>query len=256
MAVFKEIENANVLILGASQGIGFGFVARFLQLESISKIYATYRCQESASNLIDLSGQYPEQLCVLKMDVTKEFEIAQCVASIQAQTDKLHLVINCIGILHQGLLQPEKSLKQINQENLLHYFQVNSIGSLLLAKYILPLLRHSQPSILATLSAKLGSIGDNRVGGWYGYRASKAALNMFMRTVAIEYGRKSPLTIVVILHPGTTKTRLSQPFQKNVPSQKLFSVEQTINQLLAVMEKLEPDDSGEFFSWDGSRLPW
>ncbi len=256
MSGFKEMDNANVLILGASQGIGLGFVKRLLELDRIAQIYATYRRQESASELAALEGEHPSKIRCLKMDLADELQISEGIARIQAEIDKLHLVVNCVGILHQGSLQPEKSLKHVNQGHLLRYFQVNSIGAVLLAKYLLPLFRHSQRSILATISAKIGSIGDNRLGGWYGYRASKAALNMFMRTVAIEYRRTSPKTIVVILHPGTTNTRLSQPFQKNVPSEKLFSVERTVAQLLAVMEKLDQDDSGEFFSWDGSRLPW
>ena len=256
MSWFKEMENANVLILGASQGIGLGFVERLLELDSIAQIYATYRRQESASELVALEGEHPSKIRCLKMDLADELQISEGIARIQAEIDKLHLVVNCVGILHQGSLQPEKSLKHVNQGHLLRYFQVNSIGAVLLAKYLLPLFRHSQRSILATISAKIGSIGDNRLGGWYGYRASKAALNMFMRTVAIEYRRTSPKTIVVTLHPGTTNTRLSQPFQKNVPTEKLFSVERTVAQLLAVMEKLDQDDSGEFFSWDGSRLPW
>ena len=256
MSAFKEMKNANALILGASQGIGLGFVKKLLQLDSIGKIYATYRRQESASELVALESEHPDKICCLKMEIADELQISECVARIQAETDKLHLVVNCVGILHQGTLQPEKSLKHLNQEHLLRYFQINSIGAVLLAKYLLPLFRHSDRSILATISAKIGSIGDNRLGGWYGYRASKAALNMFMRTVAIEYRRTSPKTIVVMLHPGTTNTRLSQPFQKNVPPEKLFSVERTVNQLLAVVEELDQDDSGEFFSWDGSRLPW
>jgi NAD(P)-dependent dehydrogenase (short-subunit alcohol dehydrogenase family) len=165
-------------------------------------------------------------------------------------------VINCAGILHDEHLQPEKSLKQINSDRLLRYFQINSIGSLLLAKHLLPLLRHGERSILATISAKVGSIGDNQLGGWYGYRASKAALNMWMRNVAIEYHRNSPRTIVALLHPGTTDTRLSKPFQRSVPPEKLFSVERTVTQLLAVLETLTEEDSGQFFNWDGSRLPW
>ena len=120
----------------------------------------------------------------------------------------------------------------------------------------MPLFRHDERSILAAISAKVGSIGDNQLGGWYGYRASKAALNMFMRNIAIEYRRTSPRTIAVVLHPGTTDTRLSQPFQKNVPAEKLFSVDRTVTQLLEVIENLEEGDSGQFFSWDGSPLPW
>ncbi|NEP61427.1 MAG: SDR family NAD(P)-dependent oxidoreductase [Symploca sp. SIO2G7] len=252
----NQNRTSNALIIGASQGIGLGFVKKLLNQRENRRIYATYRRRESAAELMELASAYPERLNCLVMDTTDERQIEAGIAEIQVQTDKLHYVVNCVGILHEGTLQPEKSLRQINAEQLIRYFQVNSMGSVLLAKYLLPLFRHSDRSIFASISAKIGSIGDNRLGGWYGYRASKAALNMLMRTVSIEYSRKSPRTIVVTLHPGTTDTRLSQPFQKNVPADKLFSVERTVNQLFAVLEKLEEKDSGEFFSWDGSRLPW
>ena len=166
------------------------------------------------------------------------------------------MVIYCVGVLHNQNLSPEKSLRQINPENLIYSFQVNSIGAVLLAKHLMPLFNKTERSIFASISAKVGSIGDNRLGGWYGYRASKAALNMFLKTTAIEYNRRCPKTIVVALHPGTTDTRLFQPFQKNVPTGKLFPVEKTVHLLSQVISNLEQKDSGEFFSWDGSQLPW
>ena len=255
MSVVKGINQANALIVGATGGIGLGFVNSLLK-DDFGKVYATYRHQETAAELFALQNKYANRLVCLNMDVTQESQVAEGVRQIGEEIDKLHLVINCVGVLHQGALQPEKSLKQIEPEHLLQYFKINSIGAIVLAKHLLPLLNHTDRSILATISAKIGSIGDNRLGGWYGYRASKAALNMLLRTAAIEYRRKSPRTVVAMLHPGTTDTRLSQPFQKNVPAEKLFSVERTVNQLLAVLENLTEDDSGQFFSWDGSRLPW
>ena len=256
MSFLNEINHANALIVGARQGIGLGFVQQLLQDGRIAKIYATYRQPESASELLSLKDKHSDRLICLSVDITEESQIVESVQQIRAEVNKLHLVVNCVGLLHEGNVQPEKSLRQINTEHLLRYFQVNSIGSVLLAKHLLPLLRHSDKSVFACISAKVGSIGDNQLGGWYGYRASKAALNMFMRNVAIEYGRSSPKTFVVMLHPGTTDTRLSRPFQGNVPAEKLFSVERTVTQLLAVIEQLKEGDSGQFFSWDGSRLPW
>jgi NAD(P)-dependent dehydrogenase (short-subunit alcohol dehydrogenase family) len=244
------------LIVGASQGIGLGFVKHLLPDDRLSKLYATYRRTETAADLLMLADRYADRLTALPLDITDEAQIQQGVEQIRATNSCLHLVINCVGLLHAGAVQPEKSLRQITSEQLLHYFQVNSIATALLAKQLLPLLRHADRSILASLSAKLGSIGDNQLGGWYGYRASKAALNMLIRTIAIEYSRSSPQTIVVALHPGTTDTRLSQPFQKNVPPEKLFSVDRTVTQLLEVIDNLTTADSGQFFSWDGSRLPW
>ncbi|MEM9275448.1 MAG: SDR family NAD(P)-dependent oxidoreductase [Cyanobacteria bacterium P01_F01_bin.143] len=249
-------DQSNVFVVGASQGIGFGFVKQLLSNNQVSKIYATYRNSETALELLDLAANNPDRLICLKMDVTDESSIIQSITAISSQIKKLHLVIYCVGLLHQGELQPEKSLRQINTENLLNYFQVNSIGAILLAKHLMSLLRHKEGSIFASISAKVGSIGDNRLGGWYGYRASKAALNMFLKTISIEYNRRCPKTIVVALHPGTTNTRLSKPFQKNVPPGKLFPVEKTVNLLLDVIASLKLSDSGEFFSWDGSKLPW
>ena len=118
------------------------------------------------------------------------------------------------------------------------------------------MLNHKKPNIFATISAKIGSIEDNRLGGWYGYRASKAALNMLLKTASIEYSRRSKQTAIVLLHPGTTDTRLSEPFQRGVPPEKLFPVEKTVGLLIDVLENVTIEDNGSFFSWDGSRLPW
>lgn len=257
MSFINKLENANAIIIGASQGIGLGFAKKLIQNPKFSKIYATYRQQQTAEELLNLANQYPDKLtCINNIDITDELQIIEAVQNISTQITKLHLAINCVGLLHEGDLQPEKSLRQINSENLLRYFRINSIGAILLAKHLLPLFRHQEPSVFATISAKVGSIGDNQLGGWYGYRASKAALNMLIRTAAIEYARSCPRSIVVTLHPGTTDTRLSRPFQRNVPPEKLFSVERTVTQLLSVIEQLQAADSGEFFSWDGSKLPW
>lgn len=246
----------HVLIIGASGGIGLEFVRALLQEDSTHLIYGTYRSVDRAVDLLCLEQEYPEQLHSLVMDITQEAQICMVVDQLRQDIQSLDLVINCVGILHEGEVQPEKSLTQINPDHLLHYFEVNSVGSILLAKHLLPLFKHGNRSLFAILSAKIGSISDNHLGGWYGYRASKAALNMLMRTAAIEYRRKSPNTIIVLLHPGTTDTHLSVPFQRNVPPGNLFSVERTVKQLLTVLEQVTPEDSGQFFSWDGSRLPW
>ncbi|MEO0376378.1 MAG: SDR family NAD(P)-dependent oxidoreductase, partial [Cyanobacteria bacterium P01_A01_bin.17] len=235
------MSESNALVVGASQGIGLGFVRYLLQRPQITKIYATYRSPASAAGLLTLAEQEPRIHC-LSVDITQEEQIAQCCEQIQMESTYLHWVINCVGILHEGELAPEKGLRQLNAEQLTRYFQVNSIGAALLAKHLLPLLKHRDRSTFATISAKIGSIGDNRLGGWYGYRASKAALNMFMRTAAIEYRRRSPHTIIVTLHPGTTDTRLSEPFQRSVPPEKLFSIDRTVTQLLTVLDSLDIDN--------------
>ncbi|NET53859.1 MAG: SDR family NAD(P)-dependent oxidoreductase [Merismopedia sp. SIO2A8] len=254
--MLKIVQDAHVLIVGASQGIGYGFVQALLSIPAIQTIYATYRDSKRAEALLALQEGEGDRLVCIPMDITQEAEISAGIEQIKARTPHLALVVNCVGFLHDDTTKPEKSLKQLNAEQLTRYFQINSIGPVLLAKYLVPLLKGRDRSIFATISAKVGSIGDNYLGGWYGYRSSKAALNMLMRTAAIEYGRKSHNTIVVMLHPGTTDTRLSKPFQRSVPPGKLFSVEKTVSQLLSVIDSLKQEDSGHFFSWDGSRLPW
>jgi NAD(P)-dependent dehydrogenase (short-subunit alcohol dehydrogenase family) len=240
----------NALVIGASQGIGLEFVRQLLQDPQVTKLYATHR--QSTSLLLQI---HDPRLQCLAVDVTIEDQIAAA-AQVMQETGRLHLVINCVGILHDEQLQPEKSLRHIATDKLLAYFQTNSISAVLWAKHLQPLLKHSEKSIFASISAKVGSIGDNQLGGWYGYRASKAALNMLMRNVSIEYRRTCPNSIVVLLHPGTTDTALSRPFQANVPEDKLFGVDRTVSQLLAVIHQLESSDSGTFFNWDGTKLPW
>jgi len=247
----SDRSSRTALIVGAGQGIGLEFVRQLVQRDEIDRLYATYRNPQT-----ELLAITDTRLSCLSMDITDEEQIAAVINAIQAETNALHTVINCVGVLHEGTMQPEKSLRQVNAEQLLRYFQVNSVGAMLIAKHVQPLLKHRDRAIFATISAKIGSIGDNHLGGWYGYRASKAAQNMLMKTAAIEYARSSPKTLVVTLHPGTTDTGLSQPFQSNVPAEKLFSVERTVSQLLEVIEQLQEGDSGQFFSWNGSRLPW
>lgn len=256
VSILPTLSAINALVVGATQGIGLEFVRQLLQDNRITHLFATYRSTQSAASLLALAQQHPKRLHCIPMDLTKEEQIASGIEQIQAIAPILHLTINCVGLLHNEQQQPEKALRQLDPQNLLNYFQVNSIGPALLAKHLLAPLKHSEPSLFATISAKIGSIGDNRIGGWYGYRASKAALNMFLKTSSIEYRRRSPKTTIVMLHPGTTDTALSKPFQRGVPPEKLFSTERTVSQLLAVLAAVKPEDSGEFFSWDGSRLPW
>lgn len=240
----------NALIVGAGRGIGLEFVHQFLN-RGVDRLYATYRQPNCPLLEVDDS-----RLQTWAVDVTKESEIAVVAQEIIAQGVRLDYVIYCVGVLHTADWQPEKSLRHINSQQMLDYFQTNSIGAVLWAKHLQPLFRHSDRSVFACISAKVGSIGDNQLGGWYGYRASKAALNMLVRNISIEYRRTAPGSIVVALHPGTTDTDLSTPFQKNVPPEKLFSTERTVQQLLGVIDRLEAKDSGEFFNWDGSPLPW
>ena len=242
------------LVVGGSGGIGLAFVRQFLAGDRSSQVIATYRRPSPA--LQALQRDYPERLQTLALDITDEDQIAQMVVTLRETCPSLQTVVNAVGWLQEGGFSPEKSLRHLNAEQLQRYFLVNSIGPALLTKHLLPFFRHPQRSVFAHLSAKVGSIADNQLGGWYGYRASKAALNMLIKTAAIEYQRYAPQAILVCLHPGTTDTELSKPFQRSVPPEKLFNSDRTVQQLLAVMDQLTPQDSGRFYSWDGTPLPW
>ncbi len=168
----------------------------------------------------------------------------------------LRLVINSSGFLHSNLLKPEKRLSHVNRSNIIKNFSINSIAPILIAKSIEKHIRPELPFSFASLSARVGSIGDNRLGGWYSYRASKAAQNQFLKTLSIEWKRKYPLSIVTILHPGTCATKLSKPFQSAVPKDKLFTASQSAEYLINIISDQKLSDSGKFLAWDRSIIPW
>ena len=187
------------------------------------------------------------------LDLTNPTSIATAAARIDGPLD---LVIVATGMLHDASAGPEKSLRDLDAARLMRAFAVNAIGPALVAQAFLPKLRTDRKTAFVALSARVGSIGDNRLGGWYGYRASKAALNQLLRTAAIEHARRAPLSVVAALHPGTVDTRLSAPFQRGVAADKLFTPAYAAAALLAVIDGLTPTESGGFFAWDGAAIPF
>ena len=147
-------------------------------------------------------------------------------------------------------------MRALEADTLASLFAVNAIGPVMVAKHLLPLTPRDRPSLFAALSARVGSIGDNRLGGWHSYRASKAALNMLIRNLAIEHRRTRPLSACVALHPGTVQTALSAPYQGSVQPDRLFTPTQSAGALMSVMANLGPEDNGGFFAWDGQPIPW
>ncbi len=173
----------------------------------------------------------------------------------------LNLVLNVAGLLHRYDHQgagpgPERRLADVTPDWLVESFRVNAAGPLLIAKHVQSLLPRREHAVFASLSARVGSIEDNRLGGWYAYRGSKAAQNMFTRGLAIELKRRCPGIVCVGLHPGTTDTGLSAPFQRGVPAGKLFSPDRAAGHLLAVIDGLGVQDNGSFRAWDGQPIPW
>ncbi len=192
----------------------------------------------------------------LRLDLEDPGSLDQLAQVALHDLSPLRLVIYAAGLLHGEGLQPEKRLSQVDAASLQRSFAVNAWGPLLVAKAVEAALPRQEPCHLASLSARVGSIGDNRLGGWYAYRAAKAAQNQLLRTLALEWGRRLPLACVTLLHPGTTATALSQPFRSSVPENRLFSPEQAAGYLLDVLERQTPASSGAFLAWDGQPIPW
>lgn len=256
MAFSKFEDGINAFIQGASRGIGLGFVKALLLDDRVAMVFASSRAPHESEELTALKEKNPDRLELVAMDITNENDIETAFHKVSEHVTELHFLFNVAGILHDDDLNPEKKLTDLDFENLQKSFAVNAIGPALVMKHFHPLFRHGKHAVLANMSARVGSIGDNGLGGWYGYRASKAAQNQFTRTASIELGRKAPETIVVALHPGTVDTGLSEPFQKNVPEEKLFSVDRAVSQLIDVIDGLDRGDSGKFFDWAGEPIEW
>ena len=244
------------LVQGASRGLGLALVRALLATDRPRRVVATCRTPETAAELAELAALEP-RLDVVPLDVTREESVAAAADLVRDRAGTLDLLVNVAGVLHgERGLAPERRLEAVSPDFLRRVFEVNAFGPLLVAKHFHPLLRHDRRAVLANVSARVGSIGDNRTGGWYAYRGSKAAQNMFTRTIAIELRRRAPNAIVVAIHPGTVDTDLSRPFQRSVPPAKLFDGERAARQLLGVLDALTAEQSGSFVAWDGSTIPW
>jgi len=220
-----EIGALRSVVIGASGGIG-GALANALETRR--------------DEVVRLSR--PE------LDILNEASIAAAAARVGSADE----IVVATGMLHNEQQIPEKSWRTLDPAALAHSFAVNAIGPALVAKHFLPLLPRDRRSVFAALSARVGSVSDNRLGGWYAYRASKAALNQLIRTLAVELRRTHPSAICVGLHPGTVDTRLSQPFQRGVPN--LFTPERAARALLGVLDDLTPEHSGRIWDWNGQEI--
>lgn len=244
---------STALVQGASRGIGLGLVNALLHDDAGFRVIATCRDPDSAESLAALAC---DRLSIRALDITRPSRIEALANDLKAQDIRLSLVINAAGVLHGEGFGPEKKLEDLDHAALETVFAVNTFGPAMLLKALRPLMARKDKAAFAAISARVGSIADNRLGGWYAYRASKAALNQVIRTAGIEFGRRNKNVIVAALHPGTTDTGLSRPFQAKAPPEKLFSVEKTSGYLLDVIDGLSSEDSGGFFAWDGQRIEW
>lgn len=233
-----------IAVIGASGAIGNAFTCALAGRDKDSRIYAFSRSGKVFAQANVISG---------KIDMADEasIEAAARQASEQAPLD---MVIVATGILHQDTIMPEKSLKDIAADNFVRVFHANTLGPALVMKHFLPNLRRQHRGIFAVLSARVGSISDNRLGGWYAYRASKAALNMLIKNASIEMARFHKKMIIIGLHPGTVDSKLSQPFQTHVPPERLFTPASSVEKMLAVIDTLTPADSGKCVAYDGNEI--
>lgn len=230
---------SSAVVIGASGGIGAAFEAALVEEGAFATVHGFARSRAGA----------------LHLDLCDEASIAAAAAHV-AKGPPPSLVIVATGVLHAGDRGPEKALRDLDPEWLAQVYAVNAIGPALVAKHFLPLLPKGTRSVFAALSARVGSVGDNHLGGWHGYRASKAALNMLVRNFAIEERRRNDRAIVVALHPGTVDTALSRPFQGNVQPGRLFDAERAALQLLDVIEELKVTDTGKLFDFEGKEIPF
>ncbi len=232
----------NAAVIGASGGIGAAVARQLDSCPTVEKVIRLSRAQKSAAHTLDLEH---------------ETTVADAAAAIMESVGPLHLVFVATGMLHDGDgVKPEKTWRSLSARAFDKAFRVNATGPALIAKHFLPLLASDRKSAFAALSARVGSIDDNRLGGWHAYRASKAALNMIIKTLSIELSRRNPHALCVGLHPGTVDTPLSKPFQSGLPANALFDPEHSARALLAVLDQLTPEDSGNLFAWDGARIPF
>jgi NAD(P)-dependent dehydrogenase (short-subunit alcohol dehydrogenase family) len=244
------------VVQGASRGLGLALVSALLERRDTGRVLATARQPAASTGLAALGVRYGTRLVCEQIDVGDEASIASAAVRISEVVPRIDWLVNCAGVLHDGGLRPEKRLDDVDPECLRRSFEVNAFGPLLVAKHLLSLLRQSEAGLIANVSARVGSIEDNRSGGWYGYRASKAAQNMFTRTLAIELRRRAPNVTCVALHPGTVATELSEPFTRGLAPERLFAPHDAALKLIEVMRSVTTEDSGSFLDWARKPIPW
>ncbi|KAM7530359.1 hypothetical protein LguiB_033769 [Lonicera macranthoides] len=252
------------MVQGASRGIGLEFVKQLLEENDKGHVVGTCRNPNGAKGLLELRDKFVDRLDVQRLDLTMETTIEESAKSIRDRYGSLNLLINASGILSiPEILQPETTLNKVERSSLMLSYEVNAVGPILVIKHMWPLLKAGGGSgterdfaVVANLSARVGSIGDNCLGGWHSYRSSKSALNQLTKTVSVEFARKKDPIICLLLHPGTVDTDLSKPFQRNVAEGKLFTKEFSVQKLLSIINNAKRHDNGKFFAWDGQEIPW
>ncbi|MEM7620786.1 MAG: SDR family NAD(P)-dependent oxidoreductase [Pseudomonadota bacterium] len=239
-------KNLKVIVIGATGGLGKAFVSLLSEDKNVEHIHALSRSSTKFESQKVTEGA---------IDIREETSVEQA-ASLCLADGPADIILVTTGFLHNEAedIWPEKALRDISTNGFANAFAINTVGPALIAKHFLKNLDKGRPCLFAAISARVGSISDNQLGGWYAYRASKAALNMVLKTTSIEIRRKYKKAMIVGLHPGTVDTSLSKPFQGHVPNGKLFTPEHSARHLLNVINTLKPENSGNTFAWDGTKI--
>jgi len=245
MALQNFGTDINAVVFGAGGGLGGAFVDALAVDDAVARVHAVSRGVPGFS-----SPKVTGHAC----DPLDDAALAETVAAVTA-SGPIHLVIVATGILHGDGISPEKTWRQVDADAMARVLAINTVAPTLIAKHVLPALAKDRKSCLAALSARVGSIGDNRLGGWVSYRASKAALNMMIRTFSIELARVNAGAAFIGLHPGTVETGLSEPFRGGVPKGGLFTPERSVAGMLKVVDGIDPEMSGKILDYSGKEVP-
>ncbi|MEP1552786.1 MAG: SDR family NAD(P)-dependent oxidoreductase [Paraglaciecola sp.] len=245
------MSKTNALVIGASGGIGAALVNQLQHSNVYHQVHAVSR---------NLPSEPLTHVCYHQVDSEDDHNIFELCQQLNSQGIQFTLVVCCIGALHgqigEHLVKPEKRMEDLDSKSLDFYFSTNAITPAIWLKNVETLLKGKQAAKLVFLSARVGSIHDNELGGWYGYRASKAALNMLIKTAQVELKRRAKNVALVSYHPGTVDTNLSKPFQSNVPQGKLFTADFTVSQLLNILLDLTTEDAPYYLDWQGKTISW
>ena len=234
-ALSTTLPSGVAVVYGAGGGIGAALVTAIQAGQRFAHVVAFSRDTSPSIDLLDEAS-------------------LEHAAAFAGELGELRLVIDATGFLHDEHQAPEKTWRQLDTAKLARSFALNAIGPALIMKHVLPRLPRTGRAVFATLSARVGSIGDNRLGGWYGYRASKAALNQLVRTAAVELARRCPEALCIALHPGTVATTLSAPYVGK--DRVVHQPPEAARHLLAVIDQLPTEANGRFFDWRGQPVPW
>ena len=233
---------ARVAIIGASGGIGSTLSRQIRALDRDNTIVEIVR-NKSKKNQFE-------------MNMLDEHSVAKCAEEIKDKYGSFDVILNTTGLLHTKNHSPERTFREIDLDYLQEVFQVNTYIPFLISKYFVPILTKESASIIAFMSARLGSISDNKLGGWYSYRSSKTALNMLIKTLSIELSYSNKNAICIGLHPGTVDTQLSKPFTQKIKNKKVFTKEEAGGYLIKTLNNINHNDTGNIIDWHGKTIPY